>query len=98
MGYLRKVSLSRLEEMLSNSGNKVVGTKQTIKALEKNEAQKVFIARDAEEKVTRPVISLCEESNIEVYYIESMEQLGKLCGIKVKAAVAAIKENKKEVD
>ncbi len=81
-----------------NSRNKVVGTKQTIKALENGEAQKVFIAKDAEEKVARPVASLCEESNIEPYYVESMLQLGKLCGIKVKAAVAAIKVNKKEVD
>ena len=87
-----------MEELLSNSRNRVVGTKQTIKALEKGEVQKVFIARDAEEKVTRPVVSLCEKSGIESYYIDSMEQLGKLCGIKVKAAVAAIKDNEKEVD
>ncbi len=87
-----------MEELLSNSRNRVVGTKQTIKALEKGEVQKVFIARDAEDKVTRPVISLCEDNNIEPYYVESMQQLGKLSGIKVKAAVAAIKDNTKEVD
>ncbi len=87
-----------MEELLSNSRNRVVGTKQTIKALENGEAQKVFIARDAEDIVTRPVISLCEENNIDPYYVESMQQLGKLSGIKVKAAVAAIKDNTKEVD
>jgi len=87
-----------LEELLSNSRNRVVGTKQTIKALENGEAQKVFIASDAEDKVTRPVVSLCEEKNVELYYVESMQKLGKLSGIKVKAAVAAIKDNEKEVD
>ncbi len=92
------MSLSKLEELLRNSRNKVVGTKQTIKSLENGEVQKVFIAKDAEEKVTRPVVSLCEEYNIKPYYVESMLELGKLSGIKVKAAVAAIKANKKEVD
>ncbi len=87
-----------MEELLSNSRNRVVGTKQTIKALENGEAEKVFIARDAEDKVIKPVISLCEKSNIEIYYVDSMQQLGKLSGIKVKAAVAAIKDNIKEVD
>jgi len=87
-----------LEELLSNSRSRVVGTKQTIKALENGEAEKVFIARDAEDKVIKPVISLCEENNIEIYFVDSMQQLGKLSGIKVKAAVAAIKDHKKEVD
>jgi len=81
-----------LDDLLTQSRNKVVGTKQTIKALENCEVQQVFIARDAEEKVIRPVVSLCEANNIEPQYIETMQQLGKMCGIKVKAAVAAIKE------
>ncbi len=81
-----------MDELITNSRNKVVGTKQTIKAIENGEVQKVFIARDAEEKVIRPVVSLCEANKIELHYVESMQQLGKLCGIKVKAATAAIKE------
>ncbi len=76
----------------------VVGTKQTMKALENGEAQKVFVARDAEEKVARPVVSLCEEKGIEVRHIDTMYELGKMCGIKVKAASAAIIDNQKEVD
>lgn len=81
-----------MNELLKSSRSRIVGTKQTIKALEKGEVQKVFIARDAEDKVIRPVISLCEEHDIEPYYVESMQELGKMCGIKVKAAAAAIKE------
>ena len=81
-----------MDELINNARHKVVGTKQTIKALEKGEVQLVFIARDAEEKVIRPVVCLCEANNIELQYVESMLQLGKMCGIKVKAAVAAITE------
>lgn len=81
-----------MEELINKARLKVVGTKQTIKALENGEVEKVFIARDAEERIIRPVVSLCEENNIETYYVDTMVQLGKLCGIKVKAATAAIKE------
>ncbi len=79
-----------MEEMINSARHKVVGMKQTVKALEKGEAVRVFIARDAEEKVTRPVVSLCEANNLEPLYVETMHQLGRLFGIKVKAAVAAI--------
>ncbi len=81
-----------MEDLLKNTKHKVVGTKQTLKALEKREASMVIVARDAEDKVIRPVISLCEANNIEVQYVDSMIQLGRICGIKVKAAVAAITE------
>ncbi len=81
-----------MDDLIASSRNKIVGTKQTIKALENGEVQKVFIAKDAEKKIIRPIITLCETNNIELQYVESMQQLGKLCGIKVKAAAAAIKE------
>lgn len=81
-----------MDDLINKARHKVVGTKQTVKALENGEVQKVFIARDAEEKVIRPVVSLCEENNIELHYVDTMAQLGKMCGIKVKAATAAITE------
>ncbi|MDW7739587.1 MAG: ribosomal L7Ae/L30e/S12e/Gadd45 family protein [Bacillota bacterium] len=81
-----------MEELLVNARHKVVGTKQTIKALEKDEVSHVFLARDAEDKVIQPVIDLCKEKKLEPQYINTMLELGKLCGIKVKAAAAAITE------
>jgi large subunit ribosomal protein L7A len=81
-----------LDELLKNARRKVVGTKQTIKALENGEARRIFIARDAEEMIVGPVLTLCQADNIEPQYVETMMQLGKMCGIKVKAAVAAIIE------
>lgn len=81
-----------MEDLLSNARQKVVGTKQTIKALEKGSVCHVFLARDAEERVIQPILALCEEKNIEPYYVDTMSELGKLCKIKVKAAAAAITE------
>ena len=77
-------------EQLKEARHKVVGTKQTLTALEKGEALAVFVADDADEKVITPVITLCEARGVELHHVESMLELGKLCGIKVKAATAAI--------
>ncbi len=79
-----------MEELINNSRYKVVGTKQTMKALEKGEVEMVFIAGDADGKVIRPVVSACENDGVELRHVESMARLGQMFGIKVKAAAAAI--------
>jgi len=81
-----------LQELIKDARRKVVGTKQTVKALENNEAMTVFIAKDAEDKVTQPIVELCKANEIELHYFDTMVELGKACGIKVKAASAAIIE------
>jgi len=78
------------EDLINRSRHKVVGTKQTMKALENGEAGTVFVAGDAENKVIKPVISACENNGVELHYVDSMARLGKIFGIKVKAAAAAI--------
>ena len=70
-------------------GKKVVGIKQTLKAIKSGEARVVFIAKDADEAVTAPLINLAAEKQVEVLYVESMKELGKMCGIDVGAATAA---------
>jgi len=67
-----------------------IGTKQTTKAVETGSAAKVFVAKDADPKLTSKIVSLAKKLNVEVTYIDSMKQLGKACGIEVGAAMAAI--------
>ncbi len=76
-------------ERLINTRNKVVGTKQTQKAIEKDQTQVVYIAKDADERVISPIIKLCGEKSLELVMVDSMSELGKTCGIKVGAAAAA---------
>jgi len=82
------VSWEELEEL--KEAEKVVGTRQTTRALEKGEVVKVFIAQDAEDKITSPVIEECKDKGIEISYVSSMSELGKACNIKVGAAMAAV--------
>lgn len=77
-------------EALSRASRTVTGTKQTAKAVANGQARHVFVARDAEERVVQPVLESCREKNIPVTYVDTMEELGKACKIKVKAAMAAI--------
>ena len=49
----------------------------------------VYVGKDAEEHVTANLIKMCEEKNISIKYIETMEELGKMAGIEVKSAAAA---------
>jgi large subunit ribosomal protein L7A len=79
-------------ERLKNARKKTVGTKQTEKAIEKGLAQVVYLAQDAEEWISAPLLRLCAEGGIEVVMVESMGELGAMCGIKVKAASAAVIE------
>lgn len=77
---------------LVSAKKKSVGTKQTIKALEKGLAKKVFVASDAEQHVVKPIIRHCQEKGVPVVTVDSMKDLGKACGIEVGCASAALIE------
>ncbi|PDO11413.1 MAG: ribosomal protein L7Ae-like protein [Candidatus Reconcilbacillus cellulovorans] len=72
------------------TGKLRIGTKQTSRLVESGKASEVFVAKDADPKVTGKVVDLCRQKGIPVTYVDSMKQLGKACGIEVGAAMAAI--------
>lgn len=69
---------------------KVVGVKQTTKALQRNEVAVLYIANDAESRITEPIETQAKAKGIEIKKVPSMKELGKACGIEVGAAVAAL--------
>ena len=73
-----------------SQARKVVGAKQARRALNDGRARKVFLARDADPRVTRPLADLAGEKGVEVEEVAGMKQLGCACGIAVGAAVAVI--------
>lgn len=72
------------------TADKVVGTKETLRMVEKHQCKAVFVARDANPEVVQPLLALCEENGVEVVTVEDMKKLGECCGIKVAAASAGI--------
>ncbi|MGI6574319.1 MAG: L7Ae/L30e/S12e/Gadd45 family ribosomal protein [bacterium] len=75
---------------LKEAKKKTIGTKQTLKAIEKGIAKKVYIAKDAEAHITAPLRQKCQERDIVVIDVETMKELGAICGIQVGAASAAV--------
>lgn len=69
---------------------KVVGTRETLRMVEKHQCKAVFVAKDANPDVLLSLISVCREKGIPVIEVETMQYLGECCGIKVAAASAGI--------
>lgn len=69
---------------------KVVGVKQSKKAIRDGAAARVFVALDAEQRVLRPICDLCREMNVPVEEVATMAELGDACSIDVGAAVVAV--------
>ncbi|WP_430884813.1 ribosomal L7Ae/L30e/S12e/Gadd45 family protein [Fusibacter sp. JL216-2] len=67
-----------------------IGVKQSSRAITEGRALKVFVARNAEQHVTRHIIELAEAADIEIEYVENMRVLGLACKIDVGAATAVI--------
>jgi len=79
-------------EKVERAKELTIGINQTTKALENDLLEEVYIALDAEKRLTQKVALLCKEKGVPVIYVDSMRRLGKACGIQVGAALAAIKK------
>lgn len=78
-------------EKVSQANQIIVGTKQTLKALQNGAVSEMVIADDADARVIDRVKSLALELHVPVTTVDSMQMLGKACGIEVGAATVAIK-------
>ncbi|MDG5788123.1 50S ribosomal protein L7ae-like protein [Evansella sp. AB-P1] len=79
-------------EKVVQADEKVVGTKQTLKALEDKQVKEIIVAEDADPKVLQRIVSLAEKHGVSCTKVDSMKKLGKACGIDVSAATVAIKK------
>lgn len=69
---------------------KVVGAKQTKRALTGGKAVTVYLAEDADPRVTEDIRELSRTCGVPVVDVPAMKELGQACGIAVGAAVAAL--------
>ena len=68
----------------------VAGFKQSKKVLEADNAELVFVARDADMHIVYPIERLCEDKNVKIEYVNNMKELAKAAGVDVPTAVVAI--------
>lgn len=69
---------------------KVVGLKQSRKAIEDGMAQMCYVAHDADGNFRRGLVQLCMSKGVQVDQEHSKHELGIACGIDVDAAVVTI--------
>lgn len=74
------------------SAKKLTGVRQVGRALRSGKVLSVYLAEDAEPKITEPIEHLCREHSVPLEKVESMAILGEYCNISVGSAVAAIVE------
>ncbi|MCL6444056.1 MAG: ribosomal L7Ae/L30e/S12e/Gadd45 family protein [Alicyclobacillus sp.] len=72
---------------------RTIGTNQTTKALQQSLAKHVYVAQDADSRITQQIVSLARDKGVTFEWVETMKQLGKACGIEVGAATAAVLED-----
>lgn len=78
---------------LISARNRTVGTKQTLKAVERGLARVVYVAATADRHIIEPILQMCAQKGIPVVQVDSMQALGKACRIEVGCASAAITED-----
>jgi len=77
-----------LEELTAK--DRVVGVKQSRKAIVQGLAAKAFFASDADPELIAPLAAQCAESGVFVDRSFNMTQLGRACRITVGAAVVVV--------
>lgn len=68
---------------------RVVGVKQSRKAIREGRVRRVHLAEDADPAITQPIYAECAAAGIPVETGRTMAQLGRACGIAVGASVVA---------
>ena len=73
-----------------HTDRKLIGTKQVLKALKAGRVAAVYVADDADPILREPLIEQCRSADVELVEVATMKELGRLCGIHVGAACAAL--------
>ena len=77
-------------ENLKSAAKKAVGTKAVLRALASKEAARVYVASDIDTFLYQKVTRACAEAAVPVIKVESNKALGKVCGLQIGCAAAAV--------
>lgn len=78
-----------MEQIFQNK-RKIIGVRETTKAIKKDIVSQVVFAKDAASDVIDPILKECNKKSIQIQEFGTMKELGEICGIRVGAAVVAL--------
>lgn len=78
-------------QAINEAKEKIVGLKQTLRAIQQDIIEAVYIADDVEEHIIRKIAGPCQEKKIPLIKTNmTQNELGRFCRIEVGAAVVGI--------
>jgi large subunit ribosomal protein L7A len=78
-------------QQIKDVKEKIVGLKQTLRAMQQGKVKMVYVADDIEEHVLRKISDACRETNVPLKRLGYCQcELGRFCQIEVGAAVVAL--------
>ena len=79
-----------MAEELAMAQKRVAGTKQVLRAIERDMVKAVYLAQDCDDFLYRRIVNAAGEKNVPVVKVETMKELGKMCQVEVKTTTAGI--------
>jgi len=76
-------------EELKAAAKKAVGTKAVLRALKAGEAVRVYVANDVDTFLYQKIVRAVEEAGMRPVRVESVKELGRVCGLTIGCAAAA---------
>ena len=77
-------------ETLKQSANRVVGTKQGLRALKAGTLARVYVANDSDTFLFQRGARAAEEAGVPAVRVNTMKELGEACKVAVDTAAAGI--------
>ena len=87
-----------MPERLKKRAMRVVGARQTLRAIREGNADKAFLAMDADARLRQQVEREAKENGVPLQLVATMEELSSLCRVDVPSAAAAILKNIQAAD
>ena len=86
-------------EVARDTGSVKKGTNETTKAVERGNAQLIFVAEDVSpEEIVMHLPELAEEKGIPVVFVDTQDEVGHAAGLEVGSAAAAVVDAGDAVD
>lgn len=78
-------------QIIKEAKNKIIGLKQTLRAIQQDKVQVVYIANDIEEHILHQITEICEQKKVPLILLNfNQKEIGRFCQIEVGAAVVSL--------
>lgn len=81
----------QVSQAIKEAPQKIVGLKQTLRAIQQDQIREVYLANDIEDHIVRKITDSCREKGVSLIPAGvNQKELGRLCKIEVGAAMVGI--------